>query len=777
MIYIIMRRYLLFTLCILSACMASTPAMAEDETFGNVYQWHAHPTYSNMEAVEITQSKVYALSSHSLFSVDKQSEEISQYSKLTGLNGSVITAIAYNSNLDLLLICYENGQLDVMNAKEDITNISDLYLKQTSLSKIVNSIYIYGNYAYLALDFGIIVLDMKKCEIKDTYFIGENSSEVEVKFITILNDSIYAVSPQYIYAANLNAPLADYAYWSKQTLPFGQTVTGLGVSGQALYLVRDTTLWSFSSNTWHKHAVDFAVRGLCQTNNQLFVLPKDKEGAALLCADLSLQLQEMGMIMDVQYDGSSYWFASLSHGLVRGNDMTFFRPDGPINSIAYRMRFFGDRLYIVPGGRWAAQNRTPGEIMYYENGRWVNISNYHLNISAGIDIYDLMNVAQDPNDKNHYFVTSFGAGLLEMDDTSVRKLYTPSNSNFLSAIEVSPEAFTRTDGAIFDDKGYLWVLNTSVSNNIHILDANGNDLAAYNLYSNGTRIPLFTPGEILIDRRNPTWKWLHECRKNPGIILLQDNGTPTNPNDDHVTCRQEWYDQNGKQVSFQFIYAVTQDYDNTIWVGTNSGIFIIPTTIDFTTSNRCERIIIPRNDGTQLGDYLLDSEQINSIVVDGANRKWIGTAASGVFLVSPDGKETIFHFTTENSPLPSNNVLSIAIQESTGEVFIGTSGGLISYTSDAIAPAEDFSNIYAYPNPVYPSYKGVVVFKGLMANTEVRIVDANGNLVAKTTSNGGEAIWDTTNTYGRRVASGIYTAICNTIDGNAYGTVKVMIMN
>ena len=122
--------------------MASTPAMAEDETFGNVYQWHAHPTYSNMEAVEITQSKVYALSSHSLFSVDKQSEEINQYSKLTGLNGSVITAIAYNSNLDLLLICYENGQLDVMNAKEDITNIPDLYLKQTSLSKIVNSIYI-----------------------------------------------------------------------------------------------------------------------------------------------------------------------------------------------------------------------------------------------------------------------------------------------------------------------------------------------------------------------------------------------------------------------------------------------------------------------------------------------------------------------------------------------------------------------------------------------------------------------------------------------------------
>ena len=178
-----------------------------------------------------------------------------------------------------------------------------------------------------------------------------------------------------------------------------------------------------------------------------------------------------------------------------------------------------------------------------------------------------------------------------------------------------------------------------------------------------------------------------------------------------------------------------------------------------------------------LGDYLLENEQVNSIVVDGANRKWIGTATSGVFLLSPDGVETIEHFTAENSPLPSDNVLSIAIHESTGEVYFGTSEGLVSYMSDAVSPADNFRELYAYPNPVQSNYMGMVVIKGVMGNTEVRIVDASGNLVITIPSNGGEAVWDLTNAAGGRVASGIYTAICNTLDGNASSSVKVMVIH
>jgi hypothetical protein len=422
--------------------------------------------------------------------------------------------------------------------------------------------------------------------------------------------------------------------------------------------------------------------------------------------------------------------------------------------------------------------------MYYENGHWTNITNARLTEMAQHAIYDCMNVAQDPSDANHYFITTYGTGMLEMYDTVLVKLHLPNNSGLESVVPADPDLYTRTDGAMYDEQGNLWVLNAGRNvENIRILTPQG-DWKAFHITSKGTRIPFHTPGEILVDRRNTQWKWIPLCRENTGLILLKDNGTPSNSKDDAALFRNEWFDQNGNQIIPEFIYSLAQDHDNTIWVGTSRGLFTIPATVDFFESNRCERLVVLRNDGTNLGDYLLDNEQINCIAVDGANRKWIGTAASGVFLIDivydeDNGKdiETVAHFTSENSLLPCDNVLSIAIQESTGEVFFGTSEGLVSYMSDAVEPSPDFSNLYVYPNPVYPNYKGHVVVKGLVANTQVRVLDASGNLVKTIDGEGGEVIWDVTNANGQRVASGIYTIICNDINGKAHGHVKVMIMN
>lgn len=744
--------------------------------YGNMHQWNIHSAFADINAIAVTRDKVFALSNHSLFAVDKQSEEMVYYNRLTGLNGAVISTIGYNPTLNLLLVCYENGHLDIINSNDEVYNIPDLYLKQTTYSKIVNSIYMHEHTAYLAMDFGIIELDMKRREIKDTYIIGQDAKEVNVKHITIMGNRIYAVSPQLLYSALLSDPLSDYAYWQTQALPTGKEVSAFCAYDELLYMVRDSVLCSYRDSKWQKHTTSYKVNGLCPTDQHLFILPKNQAGVAIAETDLSLQMTDMGMITDIVQDGSSYWWASVTDELVRGFDRQAFRPDGPINNIAYRMHTFGDRLYVVPGGRWATQNKTPGEIMFYENGNWVNISSDVINKACGFKVYDLMNVAQDPNDKDHYFVTSYGAGLLEMQSDEVVNLYTPDNSTLISAVPKYPKEYTRTDGAMYDEQGNLWILNAVGTKSINIFTPD-KQWFSFGLASQSDTIPLYTPGEIMVDRRNTQWKWIPQCRYNTGLLLLQDNGTPTNDKDDQVFYRNEWYDQNGKPVIPEYIYSMAQDHDNTIWVGTNAGLFLIPATIDFTTSNRCERVIIGRNDGTKLGDYLLDNEQINHIVVDGANRKWIATATSGVFLLSPNGEETIEHFTTENSPLSSNNVLSIAILESTGEVFFGTSQGLVSYMSDAIEPAKNFSDIYAYPNPVHPNYHGVVTIRGLMANTEVRIVDASGNLVTTIQGNGGEAVWDMTNAQGSRVASGIYTALCNTQDGAAHSTVKIMVMN
>ena len=206
----------------------------ENWTYGNMHLWRAHSAYSIIDEVAVMKEKVFALSNHSLFAVDKQSEELSYYSRLTGLNGAVISTIGYNPALNLLLVCYENGQLDVINAKDEIENIPDLYLKQANFSKIVNNICMHENTAYLAMDFGILVLDMKKREIKDTYIIGKDASEVNIKDITVLGDSIYAVSPQLLYSAALSDPLSDYAYWQTQSLPNGQEATALSAHKQQL---------------------------------------------------------------------------------------------------------------------------------------------------------------------------------------------------------------------------------------------------------------------------------------------------------------------------------------------------------------------------------------------------------------------------------------------------------------------------------------------------------------------------------------------------------------
>lgn len=759
----------------------------ENWTYGNMHQWRAHLAYSVIDEVAVTDNKIFALSNHSLFSIDKQSEEIEYYSRLTGLNSAVIDHLYYNPLLNYLLLCYQNGQLDIIDAKDDVHNISDLYLKQSNISKRINDIQIHQTKAFMAMDFGVICLDMKKMEVEDTYYIGEQSEEVQVNYLTIFGDSLYAASHQYLYSAHLNDNLMDYAHWHTSPLPSGNALQGMCAHEGSICVIRDSVLWSRQETGWKKHESTYALRGFCQTDHNLFALINNHYGTLEVQPDFSLAMSiPYGYIHDIASDGSKYWLATRDNGLVRVDNGNYqeYHPEGPLNNVAYRMKFFGDRLYVVPGGRWATQNFTYGEIMYYENGMWTNITNGRLTEMGEHALYDFMNVAQDPNDKNHYFVTSYGTGMLEMYDTTLIKLHLPHNSGLQSEIPSNPDAYTRTDAAMYDDFGNLWVLNAGGSvHNVHVISPNG-EWHSFNLSNKESAIRIETPGEILVDRRNTQWKWIPLCRWNTGLVLLQDNGTPTDNRDDYAMYRNKWYDQYGNLITPEEIYSIAQDHDNTIWVGTSRGLFTIPATVDFLTSNSCRRIVVMRNDGTNLGDYLLDSEQINCIVVDGANRKWIGTAASGVFLINliqnensdPD-VETVAHFTTENSLLPSNNILSIAIQQSTGEVFFGTSEGLVSYMSDAVEPQPDFNSLYAYPNPVHPNYKGNVVIKGLVTDTQVRILDASGNLVKTIQGNGGEVIWDVTNTYGQRVASGIYTILCNSIDGKNHGSVKVMIMN
>lgn len=800
-----MKKILL--LCLLLLCVGSllaeqplsnTHILDEEIAYGSMYQWRSHAAFGKIDEVVVLGNKVFGLSCNSLFAVNKNDGEIEYYSKLNGLNSSVIDHIAYNEFLDRMLITYRNGQIDIMTADGKVYNISDLFLKQMSVSKQVNDISMYRDKAILAMDFGILVVDMKKAEFSETYYIGNNSTEVEVKFVTLSDKKIYAATDQWIYCAQLTDNLMDYASWQTMSYPSG-AISGLRAYHDTLYVLVNKKLYFMESNGWKPTGISPSTsaqfRSLCMTPNGLYVLPYNRDGVWRVEADVVSMYLTYGYVYAIVEDGDTYWLGSSDNGLIHldmeetpgsQDNIQEYYPDGPINNFAYRLRFFGDKLYMLPGGRWANEMRRPGEVMIYENGWWKNIKNSELVKKAnGHVINDVMNVAQDPNDDTHYFLTTFGNGLLEMQDTNFVNLYLPNNSNLSSAAPNAPDTYTRTDGAMYDDKGNLWVLNAGGGEgNVHIITPNGM-WHTFDLYANGARVELHTPGEIIVDNRNLEWKWIPVLRYNTGLVLLHDKGTPTAPHDDHVTYRTNWVDQNSNAIIPSSIHAIAQDKNNNIWVGTSSGIFVIPYYVDFTESNQCKRVIIPRNDGTMLGDYLLDNEQINAITIDGANRMWIGTASSGVFLLSPIGDiasveftvETVAHFTTENSIIPTDEILSIAIQESTGEVFIGTSGGLVSYMSDALEPEETFDNLYAYPNPVYPNYEGYITIKGIMDNTEVRILDAGGNLVAILEGTGGIAVWDGKNVNGDRVASGVYTAMCNTKSGKGHGVVKILMLN
>ena len=759
---------------------------------GSMYQWRAHSAFTYVEHIEVLPSKAYGLSANSLFVIDKPTSQVTAYSQLDGLSSSGISCMAYNHTLKNLILTYQNGHIDILDQDDNVRNIADLYLKMMTADKTVHDICVYDKKAFLAMSFGVLVVNMQKAEIEDTYYIGHEGSEVDVKYICTVSNQIYAMTNDSLYCATIGDNLADFANWHTIDMPAHKQVSGLRQYKTNLYTILDNKLFVRKNDQWRQLGSKLLSR-LCYTGGELYLIPYYTGGFAQVIHSEKVEwiFPEIACTAVAKY-GNYYWIGTEEDGIILHNIDTEMQStyyiDGPASNFAYKLRFYGDKLYMVPGGRWANGEERKGDIMIYENDTWRNIKNRRLQqMVDGHKVLDLMNVAQDPNDEQHYFVSSYGTGLYELYNDSIIQLFLPDNSPLMSAAPSAPATYTRTDGLTYDQDGNLWVINAGGGDtkNIHIITPQG-QWYSYNVKSGSKTIEMHTPGDIIIDAQNSNWKWIPLLRYNTGLILLDDNGTPTRANDDKVVYRSEWIDQNNNLIMPNTIHSIAQDHNMTLWIGTDDGILAIPRSYDFRETNRCIRVVIPRNDGTNLGDYLLDNEQINDIKIDGANRLWVATANSGVYLLEPTEDyvespsyyvETVAHFTTDNSILPSNNVVSLAIQASNGEVFMGTGGGLVSYMSDATPGEEDYNSIYAYPNPVRPGYQGYITIRGLAKDSEVRIVDASGALIATITGNGGTATWNGKNASGGRISSGVYTAICNTKDGKQHGTTKILIIN
>lgn len=741
---------------------------------GSMQQWRLHLSYSDAAEVAATPKHIFAIANHSLFSFDRSDETLNYWSRANGLNGTTVAHIAYDANSKNLIVAYEDGRIDLIDEKWNVKQMPDLNLKAGSMDVTINSITTGSRYVYLAMTFGIIAINPQKGEITDTYYIGSEASAVNVLRIIEQGDSLYAFTEDRVYSAALKDNLVDYSFW--HLLPIvAERLQNAFIHRGKIYTLQHDSLYCLENNNWQL-TVPQPINWIHESDGQLLLCTEEHNLYRLTDDNQLIGLCNKYYIHDAVYSQGEYWLGEKNWGLIRLNTDgdNYYHTIGPNDNRAYSLCSAHGQVYSTIGGRWAAEYINLAAINVFTGTEW--ISRDHAHILSRIILYalDPVGIAVDKNDAGHFYVATYGTGVIEFRNYDAVTFYSYQNSTLQPVNNSVPRDFyTRTDGIMLDEQNNLWVMNaTRIGQPLHIMTPDG-IWHPLKLHSNGDEVFLTTPRGIWIDRRNDHLKWMMDQRANARIILLDDGGTPTNNSDDRCMARKTFVDQNGNNLNPSSFYCLAQDRTNRVWIGTDKGIILIPSSVDFFTSNACRRIIIPRNDGTGLGDYLLGEEQINCIAVDGGNRMWIGTESSGLYVIEDD-TITVAHFTEKNSLLPSNTILSITIMPETGEVFVGTGKGIASYRNDASEPRKDMSNVYAYPNPVRPDYGGMISITGLMDNTVVNIVDAGGNLVCKTKSHGGTAVWDGRLPDGHRATPGVYTALCNANGGHV--AVKILVI-
>ncbi len=375
-----------------------------------------------------------------------------------------------------------------------------------------------------------------------------------------------------------------------------------------------------------------------------------------------------------------------------------------------------------------------------------------------------MDVVINPYDPNNVFFASWEDGLIEFQNGEIQHVYNYTNSSLQAS---SPDILrTMASGVKVDASNNLWVLNSRVENILSV-KTNSDDWYSYNLGASNSNIET---GNLFIDSYNQ--KWIIP-RRSHSLIVFNDNQTPEITADDEVRTLSVAVG-NGNLFASQ-IKCVVQDLDGELWFGTNEGIGVIysPRNVFSDGNFDIQRILVEWDGYVQ---HLLETEIITAIAIDEANRKWIGTKSSGLFLLSEDGSEQIYHFTVANSPLISNEITALAIKDN-GEVFIGTVDGMVSYKGEATAPSTDGSNSYAYPNPVPAGYSGSIAIKNLYRDANVKITDISGNVVFETRALGGQAIWDGRNFDGKKAGTGVYLVFASSEDGSASLVCKILFIN
>ena len=747
--------------------------------FAGIGDWNVFPSYHNAKYCEVAGDKIYVVASGALYSYNKSDNEVRTYDN-SFLNDIDITHIAYSKPHGVLVIIYKNANIDFLYDDESVYNLPDFKNKLIP-NKTINDIEIQGDKVYISTVFGVLVLDIEKLEFTNTYNLNKNTY-CSYQF----EDKLYAGTNSGLYSCDTTKNLLDKNNWE---LVNKNVIYKICEFNNKLYLLNNRTKINYIDDNGKLKEVLKAknkIQNIRKYKNEIIATENNdfhilKNDSTILSYSLAERSNHIAL------DGNIVWNCKYEDGLIEceiiDNELVEKKesiiPNSPFrNYFEFSKITYNDKL-LIAGGNYNYLDIVfyNGTIMEYDykNDKWFNFPYSNMKELTGYNYVNICSADEDPTEPGHYFASSFGYGIYEFRNGEFVAHYNheTTNDTIQSVLTSGPMyAYVRVPIVRFDKDGNLWCINTGVKDILKIKMKNGGWISLnYKDFE-------YTPSvlDYLIDSRG--WLWMVSMQNYAGLFCAKTKNTLFDTSDDETQIwKNHFINQDNINYEVYQVYNLKEDKNGHMWVGTNTGLFVIDNPEQFFKDGIFKQIKVPRNDGSGLADYLMNGLYIKVIAVDEANRKWIGTDDNGIYLLSEDGLETIHHFTIENSLLPSNSITSITINNSNGEVFIGTTKGLVSFMSDAITPLDelDKKNIYAYPNPVKADYSGYISITGLTDNSNIKITDTAGYLINEGISNGGMYNWNGRNIRGEKVASGIYYVLVYDQEGNESVATKILI--
>ena len=736
-------------------------------------QWREHLNYQQTIQV-VKGDKLYCATTTNLFSLDADND-IERYSKVTGLNDIGVQCIGWDATTQQLVVTYANSNLDVLK-NASVKNIGDIKRSTITGNKTIYSIFCKDGFAYLSSGLGIIVANLSKYEIKDTWFIGNNGAQIKINAVTNDGSAFYAATEEGLKAVPANTTnISNFANWQilsgKNGLSNG-SVKNVVVANNKIISEKNDSLFILNGNTWSLLYADktWPIINTSSSENKLLICQRTATGnARVIVLNTNGQIEKLisqtnviSLPRSAISDNNAIWVADQFGGLSKsGSGIERFIPNSPPGTADGEIVIQNNILYAAAGSvnsAWNYQYNRNG-VYYFQQDLWSYKGYYNLPVLDSV--LDFVTLAIDPTDAS-VWAGSFGGGLVNLKDGAQPLIYKKTNSTLQPAI--GDASSYRVSGLAFDQNKNLWISNYGAAQNLQVRKADGNWKAFTIPFSHLEN----AVAQILVDDINQVWI---VSPKDNGVFCYNYGQSIDNIADD----KWKFYRQgtgNGNLPSNN-VLCLLKDKNGFIWVGTDKGIGIIQCISDVFSGQSCDAVL-PIVQLDRFAGLLFKDEVVQCIAVDGANRKWIGTK-NGVWLISPDGDKIIYRFTEDNSPLLSNDVKRIAVDAVSGEVFVSTLYGICSFRSTATDGGSTNNNVLVFPNPVPPGYNGTIAIRGLVENALVKITELNGRLVYQTRALGGQAIWDGHNYKGEKTASGVYLVIVRDDTGNEKIVTKIVV--